>query len=259
MFQRYSGDSRQALTCISKMKVRSIPESLYRGVVAQRALQADEVDIWQSPNDLEPGDYGRLPHLLSADEVERAAAFRFERHRKQYIIGRSLLRILLAGYLQIDPLAVRFQYSVKGKPELVPSDRESHIQFNLAHSGGIILLGFTARRKIGIDVEEIRADVEIDEISQRFFSPFERPWLASLPLPQRYEAFFRCWTRKEALLKGTGEGLSVSLDSLNVFSDPEEDSCWLETSNGHVWLVQDVESSSGYAAAVAVEHQRQAE
>jgi 4'-phosphopantetheinyl transferase len=252
MFSLIQGIASTA-DCMSKMKVRSIPESVYRGVVAQRALQADEIEIWQSPNELDPADYERLPHLLSADEVQRAAAFRFERHRKQYIIGRGVLRILLAGYLQIDPLAVRFQYSAKGKPEL-PSDQNSHMQFNIAHSGGIILLGFTSSRKIGIDVEAIRSDVEIDEISQRFFSPFERQWLAGLPLPQRCGAFFRCWTRKEALLKGTGEGLSVGLDSFNVFSNPEEDSCWLETSNDNQWLIQDVELCPDYAAAVAIEH-----
>jgi 4'-phosphopantetheinyl transferase len=237
-----------------KVKVRSVPECLYRGTTADCAIQAHEVQIWQSSNDVDQESYCRLRQLLSPDEISRADAFRFERHRKQYVIGRGLLRMLLASYLHSRPSELRFQYTATGKPELVLSDTQSNLQFNLAHSGAIILLAFTLDRKIGIDIEEIRSDIEIDEISQRFFSPGERGWLACLPLPRRYHAFFRCWTRKEALLKATGEGLSVSLDSFDVFSNPEADTCRLETADRRNWLIQDVDLEPGYAAALAIEY-----
>jgi 4'-phosphopantetheinyl transferase len=240
------------LSCMSKITVRSTPESIYRATTANYVLHPDEVEIWQASNDVEAEFYDPLRKLLSPEEVHRAAAFRFERHRQQYVIGHGLLRTLLASYLHTDPCALRFHYTAKGKPELLFSDKELRVQFNMAHSGANILLGFTLDRKIGVDVEEIRSDIEIDDISQRFFSPTERRWLASCPLPQRYHAFFRCWTRKEALLKGTGEGLSVSLDSFDVFSDGNQDRCWLETADERKWLVQDVELARNYAAAVAV-------
>lgn len=233
-------------------KVRSTPKCLYRGITAQHVLEAGEVQIWQSPNDVEQASYERLRQLLSPDEIRRADAFRFQRHRKQYVIGRGLLRMLLASYLQLEASELRFRYSAKGKPELLLSGRSVNLQFNVAHSGAIILLAFTLDRKIGVDIEEIRTDIEIDEISQRFFSPREREWLASLPVPPRCAAFFRCWTRKEALLKATGEGLSVSLDSFDVFSTADADTYSLETADGQKWLLQDMNVEPGYAAALAL-------
>ena len=239
---------------MSKIIVRTTPEALYRGITTHYVLTPGDVEIWHAPNDLEAEIYDGLRQLLSPDEIKRAAEFRFERHRKQYVIGRALLRTLLAGYLQMDPRALRFHYTAKGKPELPFSGQELSVRFNLAHSGGLILLGFTLDRNIGVDIEEIRQDVEIDDISRRFFSVAERQWLESSPLPQRYNAFFRCWTRKEALLKGTGEGLSVSLDSFDVYSNLNENLCSLETPDKRKWVVQDVELDPNYAAAVAVEY-----
>jgi 4'-phosphopantetheinyl transferase len=215
-------------------------------------LQRNEIQIWQALNEVDQEDYWKLKELLSADETQRAAAFRFGRHRMQYVIGRSLLRILIAAYVQEDARALRFRHTAKGKPELL-SDNESGLHFNIAHSGRIILLAFTRNRKIGIDIEEIRENIEIEEIAERFFSPPERSYLASLPLSLRYDEFFRCWTRKEALLKGTGDGLSVSLNSFSVFSHPGDVSCQLQLGDAERWLIQDVDVGIGYAGAAAVE------
>jgi 4'-phosphopantetheinyl transferase len=238
---------------MSKLTVCSIPQAFSGGIRPPAELQADEIQIWRAPNEVEEQDYPKLNELLSADEVERARKFRFERHRRQYVIGRSLLRILIAAYLQTDARSIRFHYTPKGKPELAPADNASGLHFNVAHSGRIILLGFTRNRRIGIDVEEIRKDVEIDEIAQRFFSVSEQRCLASLPLSQRYDAFFRCWTRKEALLKGTGEGLSVGLDTFSVFSTPDKDENWVSTGDQQKWWIQDVDAGIGYAGAASVE------
>lgn len=196
--------------------------------------------------------YQSLHQLLSPDESERAGRFRFECHRMQYVIGRGLLRVLLAGYLQTQPGAIRFHYTSKGKPEL--AGETGGIQFNLAHSGRIILLGFSRDRRIGIDLEEIRKDIDIDEIAERFFSPVERHYLASLPIARRYGEFFRCWTRKEALLKGTGEGLSVTLDSFSVLPSDDENSCSLRTETDREWLIQDLDLGLTYVGAAAIEH-----
>lgn len=239
---------------MSKITVHAIPRSFYGGITTPEVLKGGEIQMWQAPNEVDSEDYQELRQLLSTDEMERAARFRFERHRMQYVIGRSLLRILLAGYLQADARKISFHYTSKGKPELPSGGQECSLQFNIAHSGDIILLGFTRNRKIGVDVEQIREDVEVDEIAQRFFSLLERQHLASLPPSQRYGAFFRFWTRKEALLKGTGEGLSVSLDLFSVLSNPDEDSCVLQADGERKWLIQDVEVGAGYAGAVAVKY-----
>ena len=210
--------------------------------------------MWQAPSDLAPHCCDRLRQLLSAEEIKRTADFRFEPHRRQYVIARGLLRMFLASYLHEDPRALHFQYTAKGKPELLFAGQQPGVHFNVAHSGGMILLGFTLGRNIGVDIEEIREDVEIDDISERFFTRSERRWLESLPLSQRHHEFFRCWTRKEAVLKGTAEGLSVALDSIDVLSNPHDDWCSLQTGNNRKWLVQDLALGNNYAAAVAVEY-----
>lgn len=237
---------------MSKLTVCSKLRPPYGEITPPGPLQPGEIQIWQAFNEVAEQDYSNLHKLLSSDEIERASRFRFERHRMQYVIGRSLLRILIAAYLQKDARALRFHHTPKGKPELL-SDNESGLHFNIAHSGRIILLAFTRNRKIGIDIEEIRENIEIKEIAQRFFSQPERSYLASLPLSLRYDEFFRCWTRKEALLKGTGDGLSVSLNSFSVFSNPDDDSCQLQTGDTERWLIQDVDVGIGYAGAAAVE------
>ncbi|HVO61789.1 MAG TPA: 4'-phosphopantetheinyl transferase superfamily protein [Terriglobales bacterium] len=239
---------------MSNITVRPMQESLYRAITDYRGLHPGEVEIWRSPNDVESDSYERLRTLLVPEELARAAAFRLQRDRKQYVIGRGLLRMLLAGYLRLDPLAVRFQYTSYGKPQLLFPSKDCNIQFNIAHSGAIILFGFTLEHRIGVDIEQMRSDVEIDDISQRFFSASERQWISGLPPAQRSDAFFRCWTRKEAFLKGTGKGLSARLDSFDVISNPEEDCCSLETSDRRKWLIRDLDVEPGYAAAVALEH-----
>lgn len=238
---------------MTKVSVHSVLEFLHHGTALPQLMPKDEIEIWRSPNDLPTESYGHLRELLSEEEVRRASAFRFECHRKQYIIARALLRRLLAGYLSVEPTVLQFQYTSTGKPYLSGPQLQSNIQFNLAHSGAMILLAFALHRKIGVDIEEIRSDIEINDISQRFFSPSERQWIASLPPARRSDAFFRCWTRKEAFLKGTGDGLSVGLDSFDVVPRPDEESCRLETSGCRTWLVQDLHIEPGYAAAVAIE------
>lgn len=238
---------------MSKLTLCSKLRSPYGDITPPGPLQSGEIQVWHAFNEVDEQDYSKLKELLSLDEIERASRFRFERHRMQYVIGRSLLRMLIAAYLQEDARAIRFHHTAKGKPELLSADNAAGLHFNIAHSGRVLLFGFTRNRKIGIDVEEIRKDVEIDEIAQRFFSPSERGYLASLPLALRYDEFFRCWTRKEALLKATGEGLSVALSSFSVFSNPEADFCQVKTGDEQTWLIRDVDVGIGYAGAAAVE------
>ena len=244
---------------MSKLTVCSQLRPPYGEIKPPGRLQPGEIQIWQAFNEVAEQDYSKLKELLSSDEIERASRFRFERHRMQYVIGRSLLRILIAAYLQEDAGAIRFHHTSKGKPELLSADNAAGLHFNMAHSGRIILFGFIRNQKIGIDIEEIRKDIEIDEISERFFSPSERTYLASLPLSLRYDEFFRCWTRKEALLKATGEGLSVGLSSFSVFSNSDKDSCRVQIGDSDRWLIQDVDVGIGYAGAAALEMSHETE
>src|SRR5262249_20133919 len=147
--------------------------------------------------------------ILAPDEKERAARFHFEHLRSAFIAARGVLRCLLGGYLNRHPGRVQFRYGARGKPALEP---DAGIEFNLAHSGGLAVLAFASGCPIGVDLEQIRPIPELREIAARFFCAEEAAEIASLPSGERQRSFFRCWTRKEAYIKATGDGLSAPLD-----------------------------------------------
>jgi 4'-phosphopantetheinyl transferase len=193
---------------------------------------------------------------LSSDEAARAGRFRFPVDHHRYAATRGLLRKLLAGYLSADPLALNFSYSAKEKPSLSPPYSESGITFNISHSGGVSLLAFTRKREIGVDVEEVRTDFEVDTIARRFFSSKEREQLVALPREKRFEAFFRCWTQKEAYIKATGDGLSLPLSQFDVSIIPDDRDALIATRPDALeaaeWSMREVPAGPAYVAALCV-------
>ncbi len=120
------------------------------------------------------------------------------------------MREILAGYLDTKPELVAFQYGERGKPQT------SGLKFNVSHSGGLAVYAFTRDREIGVDVEEIRADIAREQIAERFFSANEVRVIRSAPEKEQALRFFRCWTRKEAYVKALAEGLTIPLNSFDV-------------------------------------------
>ncbi len=192
---------------------------------------------------------------LSADEVARAERFHFPRDRHRFAAGRGLLRGLLGRYLGLDPAELRFVYGPRGKPGLGPEARD--LRFNVSHSGGLALLAFVRGRHLGVDLERERPLPEAEEMAGRFFSPRESAELRRLPGADRPRAFFRCWTRKEAFIKATGEGLSRPLDAFDVTLAPGEPARLLrvegEPGDPGRWWLRDLELAAGFAGALAVE------
>lgn len=213
------------------------------------SLQTDEVHVWRLTLD---HPLEQFLSLLHADEVERANRFHFERDRKHFVIARGFLRVLLGRYLTADPKGLTFSYGAYGKPSL---EIETPLRFNMSHSHGVALYALTEGRDIGVDVEFVRADFTTDDIARRYFSPFEANSLCGLPSEDRVDAFFRCWTRKEAYLKATGRGLSQALDGFDVTLRPGESAALLRTEDGahERWTLSDIAVGEGYAGAVAVE------
>jgi 4'-phosphopantetheinyl transferase len=152
-----------------------------------------------------------------------------------------------------DPAGVRFRFSEKGKPGIA-EPHANRLEFNVAHSGDVILLAFTRGRAVGVDVEQIRTDFTTDEVAERFFSSSERRSLRSLAPAVRYEAFFRCWTRKEAYIKATGDGLSLGLDQFDVSLLEEQPAKLLATRPDPLeadrWTMHHLNVKPGYAAAL---------
>jgi 4'-phosphopantetheinyl transferase len=184
-----------------------------------------------------------LQRLLAPDELARADRFRFDRHRRRYAVGRGRLRELLGGYLGLAPAALVFGYGEKGKPYLAgPAGAAAGgLAFNLSNSHELALVAVAAGGgpaggigsvprppvapaataaptpiELGVDLERLRPMPDALQIAERYFSAAERRVLAAVAEAGRDEAFFACWTRKEAYLKAVGDGLSAPLDRFDV-------------------------------------------
>jgi 4'-phosphopantetheinyl transferase len=228
---------------------RSPPETLVLG--------CDEVHVWRATLDQTPSQIQSFLHNLAADEQARAERFYFERDREHFIVARGVLRAILGGYLNRVPECLSFCYSSHGKPSLAGESDGDAIRFNVAHSHGVALYAVTRGREVGIDLERIRFDLAVVEIAERFFSRREVAMLRTLPTEVQRQAFFRCWTRKEAYIKARGEGLSLPLDQCDVPLAPGEPAAVLGTqrdpSEASRWSLQELTPAPGYVAALAVE------
>jgi 4'-phosphopantetheinyl transferase len=198
---------------------------------------------------------GNWRDTLSQDEHERASRFRFDRDKRHFIICRTLLRVLLGNYLGLGPADVVFHYSSHRKPSLAAPT--SDIRFNLSHSGERAVFAFIRGRELGIDVEQIRQDFEAQSVAERFFSWAEREALARIPPEIRQEAFFHCWTRKEAFVKAKGDGVFLPLDQFDVSLIPGQPAQLLDTrpnsEERNRWSLCALDVADQYAGALVVE------
>ena len=176
------------------------------------------VDVWRLSLGPLASSAPTLTKCLSDSEKARAARFVFERDRARFIACRAVLRALIAGHLDIEPTDVVFVYGEKGKPSLA----NHRLFFNLSHSHNEACIAVNSEAALGVDVEYIRPPTRNTwaDLARRFFSSAEIKALSNLPDSMQSEAFFACWTRKEAYLKLHGLGLSLPLDQFSVTVDP---------------------------------------
>ncbi|HVK80504.1 MAG TPA: 4'-phosphopantetheinyl transferase superfamily protein [Verrucomicrobiae bacterium] len=176
-----------------------------------------QVDLWLWPLTADSGSESEHWRVMSADERARATRFVFDKHRIRYIHGRGRLRQILALYTGIAPEDIAFNLSAYDKPSLANALAKP-LFFNLSHSGELAALGISGDAELGVDIEWIRELKE--DISSRYFSASECAVLHALPEEAQPRAFFECWSRKEAYIKASGEGLSIPLNSFDVAFGP---------------------------------------
>lgn len=164
-----------------------------------------------------------LACLLSHDERDRAARFSYASDRRRYIVARGCLRLLLAERLACPAPAVEIAYLAHGKPVLAGLHSNSGLCFNLSHSDELAVYAFAHRRHVGIDIERVRPLENADNIAEHMFSHLERTTYFSLHPQERPVGFFNCWTRKEAFLKATGDGLDRPLETFDVSLAPGDE------------------------------------
>ena len=219
-------------------------------------LADHEVHVWRAQLELTSSHLKHLTGILTDDEVDRANRFYFEIDRQRFIAARGTLRFILSRYITTSPGHLRFYYNQYGKPFLAPEFSSYLINFNLSHSGSMALYAITRKMEIGIDVERVRSDFEYEEIAKRFFSVNEVAILRTIPTETKLEAFYNCWTRKEAYIKAHGKGLSLSLDSFDVSLAPGEYPMLLltrdEPQERSLWTLLDLKPGPGYIGSLAV-------
>ena len=223
----------------------------------QPLLSEDEIHIWAACIDVAPTVSAALAVSLSEEERTRANRFRFRQHQSRFIAGRGLLRAIVSHYLQIEPARVEFKYNSEGKPELTRPFDGSGIHFNLTHSEDLVLIAVTTIGPVGIDVERVRVNKDAKELVNWFCSPRERELFETLAAQEKQLAFFNLWTRKEALLKATGEGIAQLLSQVEVTFRPGEPARFIAVSGdserGSRWSVYNLSPAPHFVAAVVIQ------
>lgn len=223
---------------------------------ARPSLDADAVDVWRvALDDVPPAS--SLEALLDDGERGRACRFRGDDLRRRFVAAHAALRLILARYRGARPQDLRFTVGPKGKPHLSDStSSRRRVEFNLAHSCALALVALARGRAVGIDIERVADDLEHDALADRYFTPREREALRRHPAPARRALFFTFWTRKEAVIKALGQGLSIPLDSFDV-SDRASTAAvrWIDSDRALPFpiAVIDLVPASGYAANLAVQ------
>lgn len=201
----------------------------------------------------------RLEQLLTPDERKRAERLIDRQVCNRFIAARGLLRETLAGCLDREPADLLIATNQHGKPFLSGEHLDHELNFNLAHSGDWAILALAERCELGIDLEQLRYNLPFEAMAQQFFSRREQSDLFSLPAELQPAAFYRCWTRKEAYLKGCGSGFSQPADICDVSLLPDQPPALLADRNDPTqpskWSLIDLDVPEGFRAALAVQGQ----
>jgi len=221
------------------------------------ALRSESVHVWCIALQQRSDVITKLATTLSNEELDRAERFQFQQLRESFIAARGTLRYLLAQYINLEPGQIQFEYTSAGKPFLSRKLNIPDISFNLSHSNDLALYAITKNRLVGIDIEHMRPVADFENVSATTFSAYEYSQLQSISAEQKTQAFFNCWTRKEAFIKAVGDGLSFPLDQFDVSLRPDKPARLLRISgsegNARRWSMFGWQPTEEYVAALVVE------
>jgi 4'-phosphopantetheinyl transferase len=215
------------------------------------SLPAGEVHLWWGRVDADEG-LDTVLAVLSDEERRRSERFRREGDARAFLFRRAFLRRVLAFHTGAEPAELRFARGEFGKPAL-ESPACAGIAFNASSSGEWALVAVAEGRVLGVDVE--RADErladpeELSRLARRVLTEAERAALLALLPERRLAGFLRLWTRKEAVLKLLGTGLSREPDTLEVGLEPAEEARTLEVAGQAELVTLDLAAPAGYCAS----------
>jgi 4'-phosphopantetheinyl transferase len=214
------------------------------------ALEGDRVHLWLIDTRRIRTQIDTCAAVLGTDESARARRFRMPDLSARFVLAHGAVRHILGMYVDADPRQLRFTHNAYGKPAL-----QSHpIHFNLSYADHLALLAVAHHRRVGVDIERARVIPEMDDLVARWFSTAEKQEWMRLKPEQKLRGFYNGWTRKEAVIKATGKGLSQPLDAFSVTLNPGSPARLVHgTVDMQRLQVVDIGLGEDYVAALAVE------
>jgi 4'-phosphopantetheinyl transferase len=209
------------------------------------------VHLWTWALQAAAADLSAHIEILSDPEVERMNRFHFDRDRSRYAVAHASLRRILGAYLKRPAQEICFQTNRYGKPQLTDGDRPWPLHFSLSHSHSIAILAVASEHPVGVDVEDMKP-IEA-EVAAAHFSDSELSDLGRLHGDAWISGFYRCWTRKEAILKAEGVGLNLALDGFDVSLLPDAPAELLRTREHfcYAWKLHHLSPAPGTVGALA--------
>lgn len=211
------------------------------------AAGPSHAEVWSARVD-SPTSSATPADWLDDAERTRAAGFRFQRDRGRFVERRAFLRRVLAGYLSVEPAAIRYRRGPGGRPELDPSHG---ISFSTSHAAGLAVVAVALDRIVGVDIEHERTIPGALDLARSMFNPREQEHLEAVGDDEQSTAFLRLWTRKEAYAKAVGAGLALPLDSFDVLDDVVLQGVG-GPADGARFSIVTLDLSPGYVGSIAV-------
>jgi 4'-phosphopantetheinyl transferase len=218
-------------------------------------LSPDCIDLWKIDLNREDRNIFMHAQYLSSDEHARAGKYINGKKSREFIITRSVLRNVLGHVLKENPKYLVFDYTREGMPVLSTCSTHSDICFNVSHSYDLALIALSIGHPVGIDIEKVREDIDLEALSKRFFSENEYHNIMQFEGQERLCAFFATWTRKEAIVKAMGTGIASGLKSFDVSVDPTapaklQETRWTDEVSLH-WTLKTIDTDEDYFACLA--------
>jgi 4'-phosphopantetheinyl transferase len=225
------------------------------------ALNDQQVHVWLVDVKQTKPCQEELAQTLAGEELQKGARFYRLEDRERFFAVRGTLRLILAGYLKTAPQQLRFVYGEHGKPVLEKS-LPQNVRFNVSHSQNLALFAVALNCEVGVDIEAIRSDFDVESIALRYFTSQESAMICAAPADSKHEAFFRCWTLKEAFAKACGLGLAAIFEQAEISpaGHLSEKFAGLQSERERPsrWSIQELPILGGYKAALAFEGKQKA-
>ncbi len=215
-------------------------------------LTSTDVHVWRVTLDVPEASLIAFRALLSADERARADRYHFPADARRYSVARGVLRRILSRFTAVAPEALAFDYNAHGKPSL--RDCTSTLSFNVSHAGERALIAVAGGPAVGVDIEPLRSIDAMNDLARQHFSVPEQQAFYALPVPARQRVFFEVWTRKEAVLKALGVGLSREPATIDVWGGGQEPHPVDvgDPAETPLWTLMALDPGAGYVGALAV-------